>query len=84
MAYVITFICLVLSDMYLKSKNMNTVDVIFPTWPVLLYINPLLGKYLLEGLFRYQASGLYPNKWSVHDLGQLFPLYSDYSADRHS
>jgi hypothetical protein len=28
--------------------------------PVFLYMNPALGKYLLEGLFRYQASGQYP------------------------
>jgi hypothetical protein len=49
----------------------NTVDVIFPAWPVLLYTNPALGKFLLEGLFRYQATGQYPNKWSVHDLGRL-------------
>ncbi|KAF9464433.1 DUF1793-domain-containing protein [Collybia nuda] len=56
-----------------SDGNMNTVDVIFPAWPVLLYTNPLLGKYLLEGLFRYQASGLYPNKWSVHDLGSSYP-----------
>lgn len=37
---------------------MNTVDVIFPAWPVFAYTNPQLGKYLLEPLFRYQASGM--------------------------
>ncbi|KAJ7684039.1 hypothetical protein B0H17DRAFT_1073347 [Mycena rosella] len=52
-----------------SDGNVNTVDVIFPAWPIFLYTNPTLGKYLLEGLFRYQASGQYPNKWSVHDLG---------------
>jgi hypothetical protein len=57
-----------------RLQNVNTVDVIFPAWPVLLYTNPTLGKYLLEGLFRYQASGLYPNKWSVHDLGKAHNL----------
>lgn len=45
----------------------------FPTWPILLYTNPDLGKYLLQGLFEYQASGQYPNKWSVHDLGASYP-----------
>jgi hypothetical protein len=49
---------------------MNTVDVIAPAWPVLLYINPTFGKYLLEPLFQYQQSGLYPNKWSIHDMGK--------------
>ncbi|KXN86419.1 hypothetical protein AN958_10281 [Leucoagaricus sp. SymC.cos] len=56
-----------------SDGNINTVDVIFPTWPILLYTNPQLGKFLLEGLFRYQASGQYPNKWSVHDLGSSYP-----------
>ncbi|KAG6880385.1 hypothetical protein C0992_007796 [Termitomyces sp. T32_za158] len=61
---------------------MNTVDVIFPAWPVLLYLNPALGKHLLEGLFRYQASGLYPNKWSVHDLGGLVEHRARVNAQR--
>ncbi|KAJ7129539.1 DUF1793-domain-containing protein [Mycena epipterygia] len=56
-----------------SDGNVNTVDVIFPAWPIFLYTNPALGKYLLEGLFRYQASGQYPNKWSVHDLGSNYP-----------
>ncbi|KAF8076521.1 DUF1793-domain-containing protein [Lyophyllum atratum] len=56
-----------------SNGNMNTVDVIFPAWPGFLYTNPLLGKYLLEALYRYQASGLYPNKWSIHDLGASYP-----------
>ncbi|KAE9397145.1 DUF1793-domain-containing protein [Gymnopus androsaceus JB14] len=64
--------------MFLKEissdGNVNTVDVIMPAWPAFLYTNPVFGKYLLEGLFRYQATGLYPNKWSVHDLGASYPL----------
>ncbi|KAF5390581.1 hypothetical protein D9757_002679 [Collybiopsis confluens] len=56
-----------------SDGNVNTVDVINPAWPIYLYANPQLGKFLLEGLFRYQATGLYPNKWSVHDLGGSYP-----------
>ncbi|KAJ7765010.1 hypothetical protein DFH07DRAFT_371236 [Mycena maculata] len=56
-----------------SDGNVNTVDVIFPAWSVFLYTNPALGKYLLEPLFRYQASGQYPNKWSVHDIGAIYP-----------
>lgn len=48
-------------------------DVIYPAWPALLYLNPALGKYLLTGLFQYQATGQYPNKYSVHDLGASYP-----------
>ncbi|KAJ7904642.1 hypothetical protein B0H14DRAFT_3079482 [Mycena olivaceomarginata] len=55
------------------TDNVNTVDVIFPAYPLLLYVNPLLAKYLLAGLFEYQATGQYPNKYSVHDLGASYP-----------
>ncbi|KAJ6486403.1 DUF1793-domain-containing protein [Mycena vitilis] len=56
-----------------SDGNVNTVDVIFPAYPLLLYVNPLLAKYLLAGLFEYQATGQYPNKFSVHDLGANYP-----------
>ncbi|KAK1226439.1 hypothetical protein PQX77_010603 [Marasmius sp. AFHP31] len=62
-----------------SNGNMNTVDVVFPAWPIYLYTNPTLGKYLLEAILRYQASGLYPNKWSIHDIGAHYP-----SANGHN
>lgn len=36
---------------------------------MLLYTNPVIGKYLLVPLFAYQATGQYPNAWAVHDMG---------------
>ncbi|KAH9940434.1 DUF1793-domain-containing protein [Epithele typhae] len=56
-----------------SSGDVNTVDVIFPSWPLFLYTNPEIGKQLLLPLLAYQASGLYPNKYSVHDLGSHYP-----------
>ncbi|KAI0638108.1 DUF1793-domain-containing protein [Trametes polyzona] len=56
-----------------SDGNVNTVDVIFPSWPLFLYTNPTLGKQLLLPLFEYQATGQYPNKWSVHDMGASYP-----------
>ncbi|KAJ7464116.1 hypothetical protein FB451DRAFT_454384 [Mycena latifolia] len=56
-----------------SDGNTNTVDVIFPAMPIFLYLFPNFGQALLEPLFRYQASGLYPNKWSVHDMGAHYP-----------
>ncbi|KAJ7634847.1 hypothetical protein FB45DRAFT_1142317 [Roridomyces roridus] len=56
-----------------SDGNMNTVDVIFPASPIFHYLYPELGMALLEPLYRYQASGLYPNKWSIHDMGAHFP-----------
>ncbi|KAG9119896.1 hypothetical protein FRC07_004856, partial [Ceratobasidium sp. 392] len=56
-----------------SNGNMNTVDVIFPAWPVYLYLNPDLGRRLLEPVLQYQQTGLYPNKWSIHDIGASYP-----------
>ena len=53
------------------SPSQNTVDVIFPAYPAFLYTNPDLAKYLLLPLFEYQATGQYPNKWAVHDMGAI-------------
>ncbi|KAJ7590784.1 hypothetical protein C8J56DRAFT_933888 [Mycena floridula] len=50
------------NEITISKTDCGWVDVIFPAWPIFLYTNPLLGKYLLEGLFRYQATGQYPNK----------------------
>ncbi|KAF9268096.1 DUF1793-domain-containing protein [Marasmius fiardii PR-910] len=56
-----------------SNGNMNTVDVIFPAWPAILYFNPTIGKYLLDSLFQYQATGQYPNEYALHDLGAHYP-----------
>ena len=52
---------------------MQTVDVIFPFHPVLMYTNPNLLKLLLDPLFENQESGQYPNTYSMHDLGAHYP-----------
>uniref|UniRef100_A0A0W0EZL0 Glutaminase n=1 Tax=Moniliophthora roreri TaxID=221103 RepID=A0A0W0EZL0_MONRR len=56
-----------------SNGNMNTVDVIFPAWPAMLYFNPAIGKYLLDAHFQYQSTGQYPNKYALHDLGAHYP-----------
>ncbi|TRM67680.1 hypothetical protein BD626DRAFT_104598 [Schizophyllum amplum] len=56
-----------------SNGNTNTVDVIFPMWPMLMYLNPTLGKYILLPALEYQATGQYPNKYSVHDMGTHYP-----------
>ncbi|OCH92944.1 DUF1793-domain-containing protein [Obba rivulosa] len=57
-----------------SGGNVNTVDVIYPIWPMFLYLDPALGKLSLLPLFEYQATGQYPNVWAVHDMGTLYPL----------
>ena len=56
-----------------SDGNVQTVDVIFPFHPILLYTEPSLLKLVLDPLFENQESGQYPNMYSMHDLGSSYP-----------
>jgi len=56
-----------------SDGNVNTVDVSFPSSPVLAYLNPTWVKWLIDPLFQNQEGGHYPNKWAMHDLGSSYP-----------
>ncbi|POR32405.1 Uncharacterized protein TPAR_07390 [Tolypocladium paradoxum] len=54
-----------------SNSDIQTVDVIFPAFPIMLYLNPDLIKWMLDPLLensRYH----YPNNYAQHDLG-TFP-----------
>ena len=56
-----------------SDGNAQTVDVMFPLHPFLLYANPELLKMILDPLFENQEAGQYPHTYSMHDLGSSFP-----------
>lgn len=56
-----------------SNGNSQTVDVIFPSFPFFLYTQPRWAAYLLEPLLEHQMAHLYPNNYSMHDLGAHFP-----------
>ena len=56
-----------------SNGNTQTVDVVFPLHPVILYMNPNWLKLMLDPLFEQQESGHYPNQYSIHDLGSHYP-----------
>ena len=56
-----------------SNGNSQTVDVIFPSFPFFLYTQPRWAAYLLEPLLEHQLAFLYPNNYSMHDLGAHFP-----------
>lgn len=62
-----------------SDGDIQTVDVIFPFHPVLLYTNPTLLKLLLDPLFENQESGHYPNTYSMHDMG-AYPNATGYPS----
>lgn len=60
-----------------SNSDIQTVDVIFPAIPLILYTNPSLLDYMLKPLFLNQESGHYPNTNAIHDLG-TFPVAKGY------
>jgi hypothetical protein len=78
-AFGATQLCGTESKTYLFLKeissdgNMNTVDVVFPAYPIFLYSNPELLKLVLDPLFENQEAGHYPQSYAMHDLGSSYP-----------
>ncbi|KAL8358009.1 hypothetical protein RB601_009440 [Gaeumannomyces tritici] len=62
-----------------SNSDVQTVDVIFPAMPILLYLNPRLLRLLLDPLYENQEAGHYPNSYAIHDLG-TFPNALGYPA----
>lgn len=60
-----------------SNSDIQTVDVIFPAIPLILYTNPNLLDYMLKPLFLNQENGHYPNTNAIHDLG-TFPVARGY------
>ena len=56
---------------------MNTVDVIFPTFPIYLTLNPEYLKMVLEPVLRYSnypvQDGGWPKNFAIHDIGSAYP-----------
>jgi len=51
----------------------NTIDVIFPTFPIYLIFNPEYLKMVLEPVLRYLnypvSAGGWPKNFAIHDIG---------------
>ena len=56
-----------------SDGNIQTVDVIFPFHPIIIYTNATLLRYILDPLFINQEAGYWPYQFSIHDLGSAFP-----------
>ncbi|KAH8892980.1 DUF1793-domain-containing protein [Thozetella sp. PMI_491] len=55
-----------------SNSDIETVDVIFPAFPMLAYFNVTNVKLLLDPLYENQENGHYPKTSAIHDLG-TFP-----------
>ncbi|KAF2144083.1 uncharacterized protein K452DRAFT_223453 [Aplosporella prunicola CBS 121167] len=56
-----------------SNGNLNTIDIIFPTFPFFYMFAPNWIKYLLDPTLTYLESGAYPHPYVIHDLGTHYP-----------
>ncbi|KIX02146.1 uncharacterized protein Z518_08085 [Rhinocladiella mackenziei CBS 650.93] len=61
-----------------SDGNVNTLDILFPTFPIYYVTNPDIIKFLLEPVLRYLQAGRWPHEWAIHDIGSSYP-----NADGH-
>lgn len=58
-----------------SNGNCQTVDVIAPFLPFMLYASPTMLPLLLESQYRYSAAGTWKNDPPAHDLGDHYPSF---------
>ncbi|KAH9020012.1 hypothetical protein EDB85DRAFT_1872799, partial [Lactarius pseudohatsudake] len=56
-----------------SSSRVNAVETLYSAFPAFMYIDPTLGKPLLEPLFQLQASPNYTIQYAAADLGSGYP-----------
>ena len=63
-----------------SDGDTSTVDVIFPAFPVWIYLDPQYLSLLLRPIFGYPESGRWTAQFAPHDLGP-YPTASGYPDD---
>ncbi|KAJ5108304.1 hypothetical protein N7456_004979 [Penicillium angulare] len=56
-----------------SDGNINTVDVIYATFPIFYILSPAYLKLLIGPVFEYMATDAYSENYAVHDLGANYP-----------
>lgn len=57
-----------------SNGNMNTVDLIFQSWPIFVSLNPEWIKLQFKPILSYLASGRWPKPYVIHDIGLHYPI----------
>ncbi|KAI4188953.1 MAG: hypothetical protein L6R41_001797 [Letrouitia leprolyta] len=56
-----------------SDGNVNTVDVIYPTFPIFYVMDPEYIRLVLEPVVQYLEMGRWPEPWTIHDIGSAYP-----------
>ncbi|KAI4128459.1 MAG: hypothetical protein LQ338_002732 [Usnochroma carphineum] len=56
-----------------SDGNVNTVDVIYPTFPIFYVMDPEYIRLVLEPVVQYLEMGRWPHPWTIHDIGSSYP-----------
>jgi len=64
-----------------SDGNINTVDVIYSTFPIFYILSPEYLKLLLSPIFDYMATDAYTKDYAVHEIGANYPNATGHPAD---
>jgi hypothetical protein len=70
-----------------SDGNVNTVDLIYQTWPIFISLNPWYIKGLFQPILSYlelPASQGWPLPYAIHDIGSselVYLLHSPFYVD---
>ncbi|KAL8663165.1 MAG: hypothetical protein Q9202_004097 [Teloschistes flavicans] len=56
-----------------SDGNANTVDVIYPTFPIFYVMDPEYIRLVLEPVIQYLEMGRWPKAYTIHDIGSAYP-----------
>ncbi|KAL8951783.1 MAG: hypothetical protein Q9222_002274, partial [Ikaeria aurantiellina] len=56
-----------------SDGNVNTIDVIYPLFPILYVMSPEYIRLVLEPVVQYLEMGRWPAPWTIHDIGSSYP-----------
>lgn len=64
-----------------SDGNINTVDVIFATFPIFYVLSPEIIKLLIAPVFEYMGTSAYARSYAVHEIGANYPNATGHPSD---
>ena len=61
-----------------SDGNVNTLDVLYPTFPVWYVMSPEYIRYTLEPVMQYLETGAWTEPFAIHDIGTAYPNATGY------